>query len=88
MKAKLVRILNDNYGYGKTAFYSYRSYEYMVHFCNNGCMDDMNVKYEHQHQQEMIDMKIKNKGKEEIPEKATSNVQDALDMFFDFIDGE
>ena len=59
MKAKLVYILNDKNGYGKTAFYEYRGHEYMIHFCNNGCMDDMNVKYEHQHQQEFyIDFPI------------------------------
>lgn len=58
-KAKLVRILSDKYGYGKTAFYEYKGYEYMIHFCNNGCMDDMNIARMHREEQELIDNKIK-----------------------------
>lgn len=87
MKAKLVYILSDKYGYGKTAFYEYRGHEYMIHFCNNGCMDDMNVKNEHKHQQAMIDAMIDNHNlKEETKEqKYEDSAQAGFDMFWEYV---
>lgn len=82
MKSKLVYILKDKYGYGKTAFYEYRGHEYTIHFCNNGCMDDMNIAEEHKKQQKMIDEEIEGKTYESNEWKYEGSADETLDLFF------
>ena len=87
-KAKLVRTLKDRYGDGKTAFYEYRGYEYMVYFCNNGCSDDDKVWMVHQEEQKKIDDMIEHKDDVVIPAKANDDWKKGLDMFFAYVNGE
>lgn len=83
-RAKLIRTLRDSNGYGKTAFYEYRGYEYIIHFCNNGCMDDMNIAREHREEQNKIDYKIAHKNEPIEIKKGTFDA----DAIFDLLEME
>lgn len=81
-QAKFVRAIRDDYGYGKTAFYEYRGFEYMIHFCNNGCMDDFNIPRMHKEEQEKIDAKIlRGNAPEEIKPYSGPDYMALLDMY-------
>ena len=85
MRAKLVSTLKDRYGDGKTAFYQYRGYEYMIHFCNNGCSDDDNIWKRHQEEQKKIDEMIEHKDDVVVPEKASNEWEKGFEMFWNSV---
>lgn len=86
MKAKRTALISDKNGYGKTAFYEYRGHEYMIHYCNNGCMDDMDIATKHKEEQERIDRLIDSPAVKPKEWKYTGSVNEAFDNFMEYFE--
>ena len=79
-------------------YYEYRGHEYSVTVANSwtACSSDYTVGgskslyRQHKEAQEMIDAKIEReaRGEEEKHAEYTGAVEEALDMFFDFVNGK